>query len=97
MGCDIAIPPMLLRALLARPSCPLAFSLPFLELFFRVTHHSVKQVPTWATEKPAPHFGKPSGLASGSWKHSKIMQIISQTRPQQGWERRIRSKSAGKN
>jgi hypothetical protein len=25
--------------------------------------HPVKQVPTWATEKPAPHFGKPSALA----------------------------------
>jgi hypothetical protein len=28
--------------------------------------HSVKQVPPWATEKPVPHFGKPSGLAPGS-------------------------------
>jgi hypothetical protein len=24
--------------------------------------HSVKQVPPWAVEKPAPHFGKPAGL-----------------------------------
>jgi len=31
----------------------------------------------WATEKTAPHFGKPSGLAAGSWKQSKIMQLIS--------------------
>jgi hypothetical protein len=28
--------------------------------------HSVKQVPPRATEKPVPHFGKPSGLDPGS-------------------------------
>jgi len=27
----------------------------------------------WATGKPAPHFGKPSGLAPGSGQQSKIM------------------------
>jgi hypothetical protein len=42
--------------------------------------HSVKEVPTWAAEKPAPHFGKPSGLAPGSWKQSEIMERISETR-----------------
>jgi hypothetical protein len=35
--------------------------------------HDVKQAPTWATEKPAPHFGKPNGLAPVSWKQFKIM------------------------
>jgi hypothetical protein len=42
--------------------------------------HSVKQVPTWATEKPTPHIGKPNGLARGSWNRPKIMQIISEKR-----------------
>jgi hypothetical protein len=37
-------------------------------------------VPPWATDKPAPHFGKPSGLAPGSWKQSEIMERISETR-----------------
>jgi hypothetical protein len=41
---------------------------------------SVKQVPPWATEKAAPHFGKPSGLAPVSWKRSKIKHLISMTR-----------------
>ena len=40
---------------------------------------SVGQVPPWATEKPAPHFGKASGLPSGSWKQSEIMERISET------------------
>ncbi len=42
--------------------------------------HSVKQVLPWATEKAAPHFGKPRGLAPVSWKRSKIMHLISMKR-----------------
>jgi hypothetical protein len=34
-------------------------------------------------EKPAPHFGKPSGLPSGSWKQPEIMERISETRKQE--------------
>jgi len=34
--------------------------------------HHVKEAPTWATEKPAPHFGKLSGLALGSREKFKI-------------------------
>jgi hypothetical protein len=33
--------------------------------------HCVKQVPPWAAEKPAPHFGKASGLAPVSRNRSK--------------------------
>jgi hypothetical protein len=44
---------------------------------------SEKQVLPWATERPAPHFGKPSGLLSGSWKQSEIMERISETRHEQ--------------
>jgi hypothetical protein len=35
--------------------------------------HYLRVAPPWATEKPAPHFGKPSGLAAGSRKQSKMM------------------------
>ena len=35
------------------------------------TAHGLKQVPPWATQKAAPHFGKTGGLAPGSWKQFK--------------------------
>jgi hypothetical protein len=45
--------------------------------------HPVRGVPSWATEKPALHFGKPGGPAPCSGKQSKITQ-------NEFWDRRRR-------
>lgn len=42
--------------------------------------HAVKQMPPWATEKAAPHFGKPSGLAPCLLEAVENMHLIPETR-----------------